>query len=87
MTKIFIAFPFSDHGYEVNQPVLIYRKYNGDGPKGYKSAVTFFCTITNVYKIRINNKSCYSFEEFLKLVGNKTVYKNGELEKYITKEM
>ena len=86
ITKVFIATPFTEIDYKSGQPVFIYRIYNGAGQKGYKSAITSFCTLTNVYRIKANGLASYSFDNFRKTVGNKTVYSEQELQNIYNKK-
>jgi hypothetical protein len=80
ITKIFIATPNSRLDYKIGMPVFIYRKFTGIGPKTYKSVITSLCTISKIVIIKSNFVPQKSFEEFLNLTGNKTVYPENELE-------
>ena len=87
VTKIFIASPFTSIAYKVNNPLFIYRIYTGtEGKKTYKSVITSFGCITRTKVVKSNNQMIVSLENFLKLVGNKSVFTNNELvEMYNTK--
>lgn len=79
ITKLYIATPFTALQYEVGMPVFIYRIHNGDKGKTYKSVITSLCTISKVEIIKANWKSQITFNEFIKMAGNKTVYSQSEL--------
>lgn len=81
ITKVFIATPYSQISFEQGSPVLIYRKYNGNGSRMYKSVVTSFCTIVNQIDVCVNKQYAYDLKEFLALVGNKSVYDEQTLKK------
>ena len=85
ITKVFIATPSSKIDYESKDPVLIYRIHTGDGKKSFKSVVTSFCTIVKTIEVKQWGRSIISFDDFIKCVGNKSVYSKDELE-YIYKE-
>lgn len=88
ITKIYIATPWTPMHYEVGEPVGVYRKY--DGPPGtgatYKSVITSYGTITKITTIKNNGRCVVSLEDYIKLAGNKSVYKNEELEKIYKSE-
>lgn len=78
VTKVFIAAPQSKVSYCINEPVYIYRIYNGNGKK-YKSVITSFCTITHLDWVKSNGRYLLTFENFMKKVGNKTIFSPEEL--------
>jgi hypothetical protein len=78
ITKVFIASPYTSIEYSINEPLFVYRIHSGE-QKTYKSVVTSFGTVTNVKVIKKNKISFETLEEFLKLVGNKTVFCKAEL--------
>lgn len=80
ITKVFIATPGGAFNYRVNDPVFIYRKYTGVGPKGFKSVVSSFCTVSKVDEVKLFGINKTSFDDFKKLVGNKSVYSEQELQ-------
>ena len=52
---------------------------------GYKSVITTYCVATRIEKIKVNGRAQYSYDQFLRMVGNKSVYNEDELkEKYDT---
>lgn len=79
ITKVFIATPTHEPVYKVGMPVFIYRKYNGMGQKAYKSVITSLCTISKITAIKNNYTPYFTFEEFVRIAGNKTVYPEDEL--------
>lgn len=85
LKKVYIGQPTS-LAIKVGEPVLIYRKYTGDqGKPGYKSVITSYCVATRIEKIKAAGQARYSFDEFLHMVGNKSVYDDFELKtKYDT---
>ncbi len=80
ITKVFIATPFTALHFKVGMPVFIYRIHKGLGQKKYKSVVTSFCTISKVDIIKDNGRTVISNDNFIKQVGNKTIYSNQELQ-------
>lgn len=86
MTKIFIATPFSYVKYYKNEPVFIYRKHTGLSQRGYKSVVTSYCVIVEQIIIKNLGKALKTKEEYLKIVGNKSVYSKDELERIYLKK-
>ncbi len=79
ITKVFIASPSNKMKYFVGMPIAIYRIHTGSGQKAYKSAVTSFCTITQINEIKNNGKCIVTLDEFLQLVGNKSVFTQEQL--------
>lgn len=85
LKKVYIGSPYN-LAFKVGEPVLVYRKYTGtNGRPGYKSVITTYCIATRIEKIKMHNQAQYSYEQFLRMVGNKSVYNEYELkEKYDT---
>ena len=85
LKKVYIGKPYS-LAFKVGEPVLVYRKYTGTGGRpGYKSVITTYCVATRIEKIKVNGRAQYSYDQFLRMVGNKSVYNEDELkEKYDT---
>lgn len=79
ITKVFIGSPFSSLHYKVDEPVAIYRIFNGVGQKTYKSAITSFCVITKVEVIKSDYVTKISLNNFIENAGNKTVFTPQEL--------
>lgn len=74
LKKVYLGKPYS-LAFKVGEPVLIYRKYTGDqGKPGYKSVITSYCIATRIEKIKSDGIAQYSYDEFLHMVGNKSVY-------------
>lgn len=80
LKKVYIGQPHS-LAFGVGDPVFIYRKYTGtDGRRpGFMSVITSYCIVTRIEQIKHNGKILRTYEEFLKLVGNKSVYQELEL--------
>ncbi len=79
LKKVYIGNP-TNLPFKEGEPVLIYRKYTGNvGSHGFKSVITSYCIITKVVKIRKNNKPIYRFDQFIRLVGNKSVFSLDDL--------
>lgn len=78
ITKIFLASPLKQLKYYEGMPIFVYRICS-DKLKKYKSAITSFCTITRITIIKENNAFHCSFENFIKSIGNKSIYKEDEL--------
>lgn len=79
ITKVYIGTPYTAMHYEVGEPVGIYRIYEGETGKTYKSAVTSYCTITKMDIIKNRGKATVSLVEFINNAGNKTVFSPEEL--------
>lgn len=79
ITKIYIGTPYTPMHYEIGEPVGIYRKYEGTSSATYKSVITSYGTITKIVSIKNKNCYMYSLDDFLKMVGNKSVFSVDEL--------
>ena len=79
VTKVYIGTPYTTTHYTRGQLVGVYRIYTGNGPKGNKSAVTSYCTITKTKIIKKNGITLNPLEDYLKEAGNKTVFSKEEL--------
>ena len=79
VTKVYIGSPYTAMHYEVGEPVGIYRIFEGDSGKTYKSAVTSYCTITKMDVIKNNGRATMSLADFVRNAGNKTVFTPDEL--------
>lgn len=71
--------PYTAMHYEVGEPVGIYRIFEGEIGKTYKSAVTSYCIITKMDIIKNNGQASMSVSDFVKNAGNKTVFTADEL--------
>lgn len=79
LKKVYIGSPFS-LAFKVGEPVLIYRKYTGNnGSKGHKSVITSYCVATRIEEIKSNWRSIHSYDDFIHMVGNKSVFTESEL--------
>ena len=79
ISKVYIATPYRNVSYVENQPVFIYRKFNGANP-GHKSVITSYCTITNLHAIKVNGIYQKTQDEYMQIIRNKSVYSPDELE-------
>ena len=79
ITKIYVATPYSQINYTPGTLAFIYRRYTGDEKPAYKSVITSYCTIVKQTYIKTNYKIHYSYDDFLKEVGNKSVYDQEQL--------
>lgn len=77
LSKIYVS-AASKINYNIGDPVLVYRKFNGPG-KAYKSCVTSFCMITGIIHAKANGRELISFDELIKKIGNKSVFDIDEL--------
>lgn len=80
ISKIYLGSPYSDYHYNRGEPLFIYRRFTGSGPKRYKSCLTTYCVIKNIVVINRNGNHLISFEQYLNTIGNKSVYTKTELE-------
>ncbi len=81
VSKVYIGQMWAPH-YRIGEPLFIYRKYNGsNGRPGYKSCLTSYCVVTEVVSVKENWHNKMSFNEFLNLAGNKTVFSTSELKR------
>lgn len=55
LSKIYVG-AASKVNYNIGEPVLIYRKYNGPGSRMYKSCITSFCMITDIIQVKKGDK-------------------------------
>jgi len=78
LSKIYVSAKFSNN-YNIGEPILIYRKYNGEGQKIYKSCITSFCLITDIIQVKQRGVLLMSFDELMKKIGNKSVFDKQEL--------
>lgn len=80
LSKIYLGSPISPLGFKAGDPVFIYRKYNGAGSTGYNSCITTFCMVKAIHTVKENGKYIMSYDEYLKIIRNKSVYQPLELE-------
>lgn len=79
ITKIYIATPYDSLSYNIGEPLFVYRIHTGKGQKTYISAITSFVTVADIVQIKKNNTYLKTFEEYKKILGNKTVFNDPEL--------
>lgn len=79
--KVYIATPNEHIDYRPKDVALVYRITDSETNKTYLSAVTSFCTVTGVewFKKGGNLLDGKNYEDFVRSVGNKTVYGDEEL--------
>lgn len=78
ITKVYVGKQYDAH-YQKGEPVFIYRKYTGVSGKRYRSCITSYCVIDDVIAIKRNGQCLYSFEDFCRIVGNKSVFSKSDL--------
>jgi len=80
ITKVYIGTPWTATHYEIGEPVGIYRIFEGETGKTYKSVITSFATITKITDIKRANREIVSLDDYLQQAGNKTAFTKAELE-------
>ncbi len=80
LTKVYVG-GSATIDYYVNEPVLIYRKYTGEGSKQYRSCVTSYCIVTNTFQAKRNNRVLQSFEKLKEIITNKAIFNEEELKR------
>lgn len=85
ISKVYLGSPYTTPPYQKGDPVLIYRQFTGEGQKRYKSCLTTYCVVKNIITINRAGKHMISYGDFIKIVGNKSVFSDDELQqKYYT---
>lgn len=84
MTKTYIGFPCSIPAYSSGMPIMIYRM--SEENKTFKSVVTSYGTIVRFETIKQDGICLKSFDEYVKLVGNKSVFTNDKIKEFYEKE-
>lgn len=79
LSKVYIATPNHPISHGPGDVAIIYRIHTGDGLKKYKSVATSFCTVTRQIPIKTDGRSLMSRDDYLSIVGNKSVYSQEEL--------
>lgn len=82
ITKMYVSSAYSG-GYEVNEPVLIYRKSTSSSGHGFKSVVTSLATIVKKTLVKNNGAQLISRDEVIEILGNKTVLTSKELDSFL----
>jgi len=81
VSKVYIGSAWNVH-YRIGEPIFIYRRYTGtEGKPGYRSCLTSYCVVTGVVPVKENGQAKMSFDEFVALAGNKTIFGREELKK------
>lgn len=80
LKKVYLGSPRS-LGFQVGDPLFIYRKYTGtEGKPGYKSCITSYCVVTRIETVKVGSRARMNYEQFRHLVGNKSVYDEAQLQ-------
>lgn len=80
ITKIYVGNQWQTH-YGIGEPVFIYRRYTGGaGQPKYKSCLTSFCIVSDVISVKRNGFNLKTFEEFSKVIGNKSIFSRNDLQ-------
>jgi GNAT superfamily N-acetyltransferase len=79
ITKVYIGTPYTPIHYYTNEPVCIYRIFQGERQRTYKSVITSYCTITKLEIIKEKTICRVSLYDYIKMAGNKTVFTEEEL--------
>ncbi len=80
ISKIYVGSPYTPPHYKSGEPVFIYRKHTGTGAKKYKSCLTTYCVVKEVITVKSKGTAFMSYSDYLKRVGNKSVYKETDLQ-------
>ncbi len=84
LTKIYVGQSYALN-HKVGEPVFIYRKYTQGNGKKYRSCITSFCIVTDIFQAKCNDCYLMSFDELKVHIGNKSVFDENELyQKYTT---
>lgn len=79
VSKVYVGKAWNVH-YRIGEPIFIYRRYTGtEGKPGYRSCLTSYCVVTGVVPVKENGRAKMSFDEFVALAGNKTIFGREEL--------
>ena len=84
VTKTYICFPYYEPSYTVGCPIMIYRIAQEN--KSFKSVVTSYGTIVKWVKVKQDNNKLLSLEEYKRIVGNKSVFTDDEIEFFYMKQ-
>ena len=82
MTKTYICFPYSIPAFSSGMPIMIYRKSSDEYNKGFKSVVTSYGTIVRFEMIKQDWNCLKSYDEYKKMVGNKSVFSQVEIKSF-----
>jgi hypothetical protein len=85
IVKNYIATPKGTIIYRPGDIALIYRISPDPPPRGYKSVITSFCTISSVTWVKKDNDVKMSYLAFVNKIGNKTVYNDEKLKEIYKK--
>ena len=77
VTKVYIATPASKLQYYSGEPIVIYRIAKDN--KQYRSVVSSYGRIINCVQIRTPEEPLMKYDEYRKLVGNKSIFDENSL--------
>lgn len=80
MTKTYIGFARNIPAYSSGMPIMIYRM--SEENKTFKSVITSYGTIVRFETIKQYGKFLKSFEEYVKIVGNKSVFTYDKIKEF-----
>lgn len=80
VTKVYVGHA-SQMAAEPGCPVLIYRKFIGQG-RGFKSVVTSYGVVSDVRQFRRDAQTLLPYEEYRELIRNKSVFDDSELDRH-----
>ncbi len=80
LSKVYIGTAWKNDFYP-GKPVLVYRQYTKGNGARYRSCVTSFCIVSDAYQAKTNGTYLMDFDEFIRRIGNKTVFKESDLRK------
>jgi len=78
LSKIYVGQAFQIN-HKIGEPVLVYRRYTQGTGKRYRSCVTSFCIVTDMFQAKVNNRYLMTFDELKSRIGNKSVFDENEL--------
>ncbi|MDD2958953.1 MAG: hypothetical protein PHR92_10590 [Lachnospiraceae bacterium] len=78
LSKIYVS-AAPQINYRIGEPVLIYRKSSSSTGKRYKSCLTSFGMITDIFQVKKQGRVLIPFEELIDRIGNKSVFNQNEL--------
>ncbi len=79
VTKVYIANSATRFDYEPGDIVFMYRSFDDDLPKGNRAAVTSYCTVNKVHKVKQDGLELMEYPKYKDLVKNKSVYSEEDI--------
>lgn len=70
LSKCYIGNLYQPPRYTIGDTILIYRRYtqNNENKASYKSCITSFCVVTDLFQVKSNGACCVSLDEFKKIL-------------------